>query len=197
MVKEEITGIILSGGKSSRLGEEKGLALFNGKPLIQYAIDILKPVCDKIIISANNQLDDYADFGYEIVEDQVRNIGPMAGLIAGLKKSDTRYNFMLSCDTPFVPSELFPYLLNSIENFQVAIPVHDEKYFEPLCAVYATNIIWQMEQSIKEKKYKLIDFLEDVKARKLTINNHLPFYHEEMFVNMNTHKDIQSKTIDD
>ncbi len=102
MVKEEVTGIILSGGKSSRLGEEKGLALFNGKPLIQYAIDILKPVCDKIIISANNQLDEYAKFGFEIVEDQVKGIGPMAGLIAGLNKSVTRYNFVLSCDTPFV-----------------------------------------------------------------------------------------------
>ena len=63
MAKQEVTGIILSGGKSSRLGEEKGLALFQNKPLITYAIDILTPVCDDIVISANNQLDDYAKFG--------------------------------------------------------------------------------------------------------------------------------------
>lgn len=194
MVKEEVTGIILSGGKSSRLGEEKGLALFNGQALIQYSIDTLKPVCDKIIISANNQLDEYATYGYEIVEDQVKGIGPMAGLMAGLMTSVTRYNFVLSCDTPFIQPALFPFLLEHIENFQAAIPVHGNNYFEPLCAVYATNVIWQLQHFIEERKYKLKDFLTDVSAKKVPIHDQLPFYREEMFVNMNTHKDIQNKT---
>ena len=196
MVKEEITGIILSGGKSSRLGVEKGLADFNGKPLIQYAIDTLQAVCDKIIISANNQLDDYTAFGYEVVEDQVKDIGPMGGLMACLERSDTRYNFVISCDTPFVPSDLFPFLLESIENFQVAAPVHHDNYVEPLCAVYATNVIWQLQHCIKNRNYKLTDFIAEVKAKKLTINDQLPFYHEEMFVNMNTRKDIQKNLPD-
>ncbi len=196
MVKEEITGIILSGGKSSRLGVEKGLADFNGKPLIQYAIDTLQAVCDKIIISANNQLDDYAAFGYEIVEDQVKDIGPMGGLMACLERSDTRYNFVISCDTPFVLSDLFPFLLESIENFQVAVPVHHDNYIEPLCAVYATNVIWQLQHCIVSGNYKLTDFIAEVKTKKLTVNDQLSFYHDEMFVNMNTRKDIQKNSPD-
>jgi len=194
MVKEEITGIILSGGKSSRLGEEKGLADFNGKPLIQYAIDILQAVCDKIIISANKQLDGYAAFGNEIVEDQVKDIGPMGGLMACLERSDTRYNFVISCDTPFVPSDLFPFLLESIENFQIAAPVHHDNYIEPLCAVYATNVIWHLQQCIEDKNYKLIEFLKGVNSKMVTIHDQLPFFHEEMFVNMNTRKDIQKNS---
>ena len=197
MVKEKITGIILSGGKSSRLGEEKGLAKFNGKPLISYSIDILKPVCDNILISANSQLDDYDDFGYEVIEDQVKDIGPMGGLMACLERSDTRYNFVISCDTPFVPPDLFPYLLESIENFQVAAPVHHDNYIEPLCAVYATNVIWQLQHCIESGNYKLTDFIAEVKAKKLTVNDQLPFYHEEMFVNMNTRKDIQKNSPDE
>jgi len=196
MVKEEITGIILAGGKSRRLGEEKGLAEFNGKPLIQHTIDILQPVCYKIIISANRQLDDYAAFGYDVVEDQVKDIGPMGGLMACLEQSDTRYNFVISCDTPFVPSDLFPFLLESIENFQVAAPVHHDNYIEPLCAVYATNVIWQLQHCIENRNYKLTDFIAEVKAKKLTINDRLPFYHDEMFVNMNTRKDIQKNSPD-
>lgn len=195
-MKEEITGIILSGGKSSRLGQEKGLADFNGKPLIQYSIDILIPICNKILISANNQLDEYASFGYEVFEDQVKEIGPMGGIIACLKKSVTRYNFVLSCDTPFVPSELFIHLLNSIENFQVAVPEHGNKLFEPLCAVYATNVIWDLQHCIDTQNYRLHRFLKEANTKFVPIHSQHPFYHEEMFVNMNTQKDIQNKSND-
>jgi molybdopterin-guanine dinucleotide biosynthesis protein A len=194
MLKEEITGIILSGGKSSRLGREKGLALLNGKPLIQYAIDILKPISDRLFISANNHLEEYASLGYEVVEDEQKGIGPMGGLTTCLKKSNTRYNFILSCDTPFVPAEMFAYLLDSIENFQLAIPRHEDQFIEPLCAVYATNVIWQMEKSIENRNYKLYDFIKNTNTKFVDIQNHLPFYHEEMFVNMNTREDIQNKT---
>jgi molybdopterin-guanine dinucleotide biosynthesis protein A len=197
MVKEQITGIILSGGKSSRLGEEKGLVELNGKPLINYSIEILKPVCDIIIISANNNLDDYKAFGYDVVEDEIKGIGPMGGLMACLKRSETRYNFVMSCDTPFIPSELFTFLLNSIENFQAAIPVHHANYFEPLSAVYATNIIWELQHCIENDTFKMIDFLEKVNAKKIFIDDHLPFYNDEMFVNMNTRKDIESRSRND
>lgn len=197
MIKEEITGIILSGGKSSRMGLEKGLVLFNGKPLIQYSINIFKPICDKILISANNQLDDYATFGYEVVEDQVKGVGPMGGLITCLKKSTTRYNFVLSCDTPFIPSELFNYLLGSIENFQMAVPKHRDNFIEPLCSVYATNVIWHMQHAIENKNYKLFDFIEEANTKYVTIHDQLPFYLDEMFVNMNTQKDIQNNTVNE
>lgn len=195
MVKEAITGIILSGGKSSRLGQEKGLAEFNGKPLIQYAIDTLKPVSDKIIVSANKQLDEYASFGYEVVEDKVKGIGPMGGIISCLKKSVTRYNFILSCDTPFVSPEMFTYLLEAIENFQLAIPTHGDQFIEPLCSVYATNVIWQMQHCIDNRIYKLYDFIKDSNTKYVEIHGQLPFYHEEMFVNMNTREDIQNETL--
>lgn len=197
MVKEEITGIILSGGKSSRLGQEKGLASFNSKPLIQHSINILKPVCDNILVSANNHLDEYAGYGYEVVEDQQKDIGPMGGLITCLKKSNTRYNFIISCDTPFIPSELYTYLLGTIENFQLAIPRHDDQFIEPLCSVYATNVIWQMEQCIENRNYKLVDFIKKANTKLVDIHDQLPFYHEEMFVNMNTYEDIQNKTVNE
>lgn len=194
MAKEEVTGIILSGGKSNRLGHEKGLAEFNGKPLVVYALNTLKPLCDRVLISANNCLDEYAALGFEVVEDEIKGIGPMGGLLSCLKRSSSRFNFILSCDTPFVPGRLFVHLLDSIENFQVAVPVHGDNYTEPLCAVYSTNVIWEMQRCIDRKEYKLSDFLEKVNAKKVLINDRLPFYREEMFVNMNTKTDLESNS---
>jgi molybdopterin-guanine dinucleotide biosynthesis protein A len=64
-----ITGIILAGGKSLRMGTDKGLVIFRDKPLVQYSIDLLGQFCDRILISSNNKA--YSVFGYEIVPDQM------------------------------------------------------------------------------------------------------------------------------
>ena len=192
MDRFDVTGIILAGGKSSRLGEEKGLALFNGKPLVTYAIGILKPLCGKLVISANNFQQEYAKFGFEVVEDQIKDIGPMGGLHACLKHSTTRYNIVLSCDTPFVNSALFEYLLDNIENFQAVVPVHGDGLIEPLCAVYATNTIWGLQMAIEKGNYKLMDFLNEINHKKMEINEKLPFYSDELFVNINTKTDLKN-----
>jgi len=192
MDKFDVTGIILSGGKSSRLGEGKGLALFNGKPLVTYAIGILKPLCGKLVISANNQQQEYAKFGFEVVEDQIRDIGPIGGLFSCIRRSKTRFNMVISCDTPFVSSGLFEYLLDQIENFQAAVPMHGDGLIEPLCAVYATNTIWGLQQAIEKGNFKLMDFLNEINHKKVDIHKNLSFYSDDFFVNINTKYDLKS-----
>lgn len=192
MDKFDVTGIVLVGGKSSRMGEEKGLALFNGKPLVSYAVDTLKPLCSKLVISANNHQKKYEGYGFEVVEDQIKDIGPMGGLFTCIKRSSTRYNIVLSCDTPFVNTGLFNYLLDGIENFQAAIPVHNNGLVEPLCAVYSTNSIWNLQLTIEKRNYKLMDFLHEINHRKMEIHSNLPFYSDDLFVNINTKNDLTS-----
>ncbi|HDO27133.1 MAG TPA: molybdenum cofactor guanylyltransferase [Bacteroidetes bacterium] len=190
----DVTGIILAGGQSSRMGEEKGLALLNRKPLVSYAVDALKPVCGSLVISANNFQKEYEKYGYEVVEDQIKGIGPMGGVFSCIHRSSTRFNIVMSCDTPFVTPCLFQYLLDSIENFQAAIPVHDAGFIEPLCGVYATNVIWSLQLSIEKRNYKMLDFLKDIKYKKVDIHNNLPFYKDDLFVNINTRKDLKSQS---
>jgi len=192
MDKFDVTGIILSGGKSSRLGEEKGLALFHGKPLVTYAIGILKPVCGNLVISANNYQKEYAKYGFNVVEDQIRDIGPMGGLFSCLRRSKTRFNIVISCDTPFVNSGLFEYLLDHIKNFQAVVPVHNDGLIEPLCAVYATNVIWSLQQAIEKGNFKLMDFLNEINHKKVDIHKNLSFYSDDLFVNINTKNDLKS-----
>lgn len=190
MKKNDLTGIILSGGKSSRLGEEKGLAGFNGKPLVAHAIEVLKPLCGKLVISANNQLMEYKKFGYEIIQDEFEGIGPMGGILSCLKKSESRFNLVLSCDTPFVNTALFYYLLNEAEHYQIVVPRHDD-FIEPLCSIYATNVLWELQHSVESGNFKMHDFFKKADLKAIDITSDLPFYSDDLFVNINTQKELK------
>lgn len=190
MDKNEITGIILAGGKSSRLGEEKGLASFNGKPLVSYAIDVLEPIVGKLLISANTQLEEYEKFGYETVQDEVSGIGPMGGILTGLKKSESRFNLILSCDTPFVTTALYEYLLKSAEYYQIVVPKHND-FIEPLCSIYATNVLWELQHCVENGNFKMHDFFKKADLKAIDITPDLPFYNEDLFVNINTQKELK------
>jgi molybdopterin-guanine dinucleotide biosynthesis protein A len=81
--KTDYTGIVLAGGKSSRVTGNKSLLLYQGKPLIQHAVDILSKVCDKVIISSNNNEYDFT--GYEVWPDEISIQAPMVGIYSCLK----------------------------------------------------------------------------------------------------------------
>ena len=83
--KKEITGIVLAGGKSSRMGQEKGLAEFDGKPMIAYALEALAPLCTEILISSNSNA--YNHLGYRVVPDIIANSGPMGGIYSCMLQS--------------------------------------------------------------------------------------------------------------
>jgi len=86
---------VLAGGASSRMGKDKGLCEFKGKSLVYYAIEALLPICDTIIISSNNT-EDYQKFGFDVVVDQHKNIGPIGGIYSSLHKSITQHNLILN-----------------------------------------------------------------------------------------------------
>ena len=97
--KEEITGLVLAGGKGSRMGgADKGLVCFKDTPLVEYVIDILEPQCKTLVISANRNEDVYKDYGYPVVTDENRNFsGPLAGIAAGLEIVETPYMVVAPC----------------------------------------------------------------------------------------------------
>jgi len=190
MDENQLTGIILSGGKSSRMGGEKGLAEFRGKPLISYSIEALNPVVDSVIISANNHMDVYRNFGFDVVKDEVSGIGPMGGLLSTLKFSATEYNLVLSCDTPFINSGLLSYLAGNIQDYEVVVVAHGNNKLEPLCGVYSRNIISILENNVYEGKYKLRDIFKQVRFKVLTVDASLPFYSTDLFYNINKPEDL-------
>jgi molybdenum cofactor guanylyltransferase len=182
------TGIILAGGESSRMGSDKGLQNLCGKPLIHYAIDALSGLCNEIIISSSSSA--YQEFGFQVVKDEFPGIGPMGGIYSALRQSKTDANLVLSCDLPFVSSELFSFILKNASGFQVAVPWQGNRHYEPLCGFYSLSVLVEMSAYIKNGNYKLPDLFEEISINKLVINESLDCYNEALFFNVNTKHDL-------
>ncbi len=190
--KEQITGIILAGGKSSRMGKDKGLCEFNGKALVEYAIETLKPLCGSLLISANYYPEKYSRYGIPVIADEVKDIGPMGGIYTCLKKSKTQHNLVLSCDTPFVGTLLLKHLLNHVEKEQVVAPAHHKFLVEPLSAYYATNVLADIQIAIGRKDYKLLNLFNRVRFKSLAMDSLFSFYDEHSFLNINRPLDLET-----
>lgn len=111
-----ITGIVLAGGQGRRMGGvDKGLQLFRGKPMVQWAIELFAPQVNELLINANQNIDIYRGFGYPVISDEVAGFaGPLAGLERGLLAA--RHNFVATvpCDSPFLPKDLVTRLYSSL-----------------------------------------------------------------------------------
>ncbi|MBT8271898.1 MAG: molybdenum cofactor guanylyltransferase, partial [Bacteroidia bacterium] len=156
-----ITGIILAGGKSSRMGSEKGLVEFKGSPFIKHVIEALKPVCERLIIVSDNTA--YDSFEVERIEDQYKNTGPLAGLYSGLKAADSDLNLVLSCDIPQVTSNLLRYLIDQIDNG------HDIFQFKAFNKVIPLIGIYRKRCGQTSR-----DLIEDGERRLLALQDHHP-----------------------
>ena len=111
-----ITGIILAGGRGSRMGGvDKGLQLFNGTPLIQHAIDRLRPQVGQLLINANRHLAIYQALGLPVLVDDLADFaGPLAGFLVGLTHCQSPYLATVPCDTPCFPTDLIDRLAKAL-----------------------------------------------------------------------------------
>ena len=154
----KLTGIILAGGMSSRMGQDKGLMQFRGKQMVQYSIELLSQFTSQILISSNNHL--YNQFNFPVIADTYKNCGPIGGLHASLSATTTKWNIILSCDAPFVDPMLFLSMQKMIVDQDAIVPKH-EKGFEPLFGIYNRRIFPFLEEKIKMQDFKLQKILKE------------------------------------
>ena len=115
--KQLITGLVLAGGRGSRMGGvDKGLQQFRGIPLALHALRRLAPQCGGgVMLNANRNLEAYADFGAPVWPDRPADYaGPLAGLAAGLAHCDTPYLASVPCDSPLFPHDLIERLATAL-----------------------------------------------------------------------------------
>lgn len=185
--QRKIQAFILAGGKSSRMGYDKGLIQLSDGYLVERVIRVLKQLdLNPVIVSANPQ---YDVFGLTRIEDEYVEKGPMGGIYAGLHYSFTDYNLFLSCDMPFLSLPLLHCLLDSLEGHQQAVvPIHNKQY-EPLCAVYHKSLLPNLRSRLIAQQLGLISWLKEVNAVELNVSK-MPFYHQHLFMNVNTPEDL-------
>ncbi len=187
-MRNKFTGIVLSGGASRRMGSDKGLTLYKGKELVQYAIDILTPHCNELIISSNN-LDAYEKFGIRVIPDLVKEKGPIGGLYSCLSSSNTMNNFVISCDMPHLTGEVFDRLSAISDSSDIVVPVHRNGYFEPLTGFYSKSIIPHIEFALRNGDYKLINLFNRVRFDTISIEK--LEYGDLQFKNFNRPGDLK------
>ena len=185
MNRKNITGVILAGGNSSRMGTDKGILNLNGKKIVQYVIEALEPVVDDIIIIANNE--HYSDLGFPVYKDAIKDCGPLGGIYTALLKISNPKAIILSCDIPFVSSVFLSDIIRQSEGYDTAVPVHDGK-FEPLCSVYSKNCINAFKTALDKKIFKLTDAIALVNAKKIVLPSTKEI--ESNFINLNSQEDL-------
>ncbi|NOU58981.1 molybdenum cofactor guanylyltransferase [Marinifilum caeruleilacunae] len=187
---KNIAGIVLSGGKSSRMGTEKGLVDWNGKALIEYSIGCFKELCNIIVISSNNH--SYDDFGLQIIADEIKDCGPIGGIYSCMKAIQADYYLVISCDVPKVPSQLFADLLKNIHDADVIYARDEFGKKQPLVAIYKSSCRDIIERELRKGNYKMMKLLQLFRSKEFPISDQLNYYSEGMLSNVNSPDELKN-----
>jgi len=187
MDKNQLTGIILAGGLSSRMGCDKGLLPYKGKLLVEYAIDLLKPYCAEILISSNNN--EYKQFGFRLVADIYKKKGPLGGIHAALIASKTKHSVFLSCDMPHLNSEAVEQLIRKSDpNALGCIPKYGDK-LEPMFGIYSKQLLPEIEERLQYERLKMKSLILEQPIKYVDFQK-LTQKYENLFSNINHPNDL-------
>ena len=190
---KDISGVILAGGKSKRMGYPKAFLTIGGKRIIDRILEVFMVFFDEILIVTDDR-SRFAEFkNIKVVEDLIKGIGPLGGIYTGLKSISKSRGFFMACDMPFPHIGLIKKLLDVSKNgnFDCVVP-YSEKGVEPLYGIYAKSILVKLEDSLprrerQTKEFSVNKFLECCNCKYIKPEP------EELssFCNVNTQDDLK------
>lgn len=146
-------GVILSGGKSSRMGTNKSLLQLDNKPVIEQIADELKKCTDKLIINANDRVI-YDFLHLPIIADRYVEKGPLAGIETALYHVDADLFFIAACDMPFINEVVYRYLQTKLDSYDAVIPVYGN-YMHPLAGIYHKRILTKIQAQLDQNALQI------------------------------------------
>nr|AAR37875.1 molybdopterin-guanine dinucleotide biosynthesis protein A [uncultured marine bacterium 560] len=187
ITKNEITAVILAGGQALRMnGEDKGLIVFRELPLITHVVNVTKPKVSQILISANRNFEEYANFGKVISDDLEGYQGPLAGISKALKVCSTPYLLVLPCDSPLIDEALIDSLIEKMEISKVDICVaHDGSIMHATFALIQTKLEKSLEEFLEEGGRKMALWYRQHSLERIDVSSHL-----EVLTNINRPEDF-------
>lgn len=186
-MENKITAILLAGGKSQRMGTDKGLLDLNGKTFIKNICDALQPIVgfNILIVSSDKE---YDALGFSRVEDIIENKGPVGGLYTALAASKTKINLVLSVDVPLVSTELLEWVLKNHDETYMVTQIKSGDKTSPLIGVYDRSMRIVFGEHMASNQLKLRQVIEDVKHQTIEI----PEIWKDQVQNINTPEEYQN-----
>jgi molybdopterin-guanine dinucleotide biosynthesis protein A len=158
-----VSGIILAGGQSRRMGRDKALIDFQGKPLIAHVIDTLRTLAQDVVV-VSNRSDSYDPLGARMAADYDPPCGPLGGIAAGLQAVDSELAIVVACDMPFLNVALLRWLIDQAAGYDAVVPQTGGEY-EPLHAIYRRTCYDPIVRRIEQGDRRVISFFADVRLR--------------------------------
>lgn len=155
---QDITALILAGGKSRRMGgKDKGLLPFGDGLLVEHVLMRIRSQVGAVLISANRNQEMYARLGYPVIADPLDDFqGPLAGFMAGLENMQTEYLLTLPCDGPFIVDDLAARLAHGLSETNADIAVaHDGERLQPVYALLHRRVLSDLRLALQQGERKI------------------------------------------
>ena len=189
-----LSGIVLAGGLSRRLGRDKAVEPFGDEPLIARVIGRLSTLTNETVVVVNNEargaelpLPDEARVAVDIYPDS----GSLGGIFSGLTVANTDWGFVVACDMPFLNTDLIAHMLTLREDYDAVVPLLDG-YPEPTHAAYSKACLPHIESRLETGQLKIAGFFDDVRVRYVSESEIDSFDAERLsFFNVNRPDDLE------
>ena len=186
-----MTGIILAGGKSSRMGENKAFIDAGGIPLFERVYRTFREIFPEIIIVANDAAR-FEEYEARLQNDILLNKGPLGGLYTGLFYSPSYHAFCTACDMPLLNPRLIEYMMEERDGYDVILPKTRDG-LHPLHAIYSKKCLSPMRQLLDRDDLKIVNFFHRVRVRYIDeteIRKVDP--HMSSLINVNTEEEMEA-----
>lgn len=183
---QDITGVILAGGSSRRMGCDKGQLVLNGKTLFEHALTTMQTLCDKIIISGERL--DRDSYQFPWVADSYPG-SALGGLHGALKHVQSDWILVIPCDLAFPDAAILQQLVNARGATDALIP-QTQKGLEPVVALYHKRCLKPMEIMLQNNQHRILDLLKLINYSTFDCST-LAAGWEDAFMNINTPEDLE------
>jgi molybdopterin-guanine dinucleotide biosynthesis protein A len=190
MVHSQVSGFVLAGGMSTRMGRDKASLTLNGRTLLEHALAALRQVCQDVAILGRHER--HGGMA-PVYEDIFPGCGPLGGIHAALSHSQTAYNLIIAVDTPFLLPEFLSYMAErAVASGAVVTTPEIANYTQPLCTVYSLAFLPIAERALQSGSYKIAPLfphghtqvVREAELRRFAFGT-------EMFENLNTPEDME------
>ena len=181
----DVTGVLLAGGKSRRMGRDKARIMFNGQSLVERSLGLLQRFFPTVFIAGDRP--ELAGPELPAIPD-IYPGSALGGLHTGLKTAKTDWIFVAPCDMPFPDGRIVERLLAHRNGYDAVVPRTPEGY-EPVFALYHKNCLPRMESMLRQNRFRIYDFYQRINIRFLDPPE-LPEGWQRSLVNVNTLQDL-------